>query len=99
MVAYSRDEIISATDLARNLSATLNSVIQKSKEKIAIARNNKLEAVIIDIEEYELLKQAYNEMEEEEILGVVSERMKTPKEAYVDGDKVMEKLGLSLDEV
>ena len=74
MIAYTRDEIISATDLARNLSATLNSIVKHSKEKIAIAKNNKLEAVIIDIEEYERLKEAYELMEHLEIAKIVEER-------------------------
>ncbi len=58
MVAYTRDEIISATDLARNVSSTLNSIVQNVKEKVAISKNNKLEAVIISIDEYERLKEA-----------------------------------------
>ena len=74
MIAYTRDEIISATDLARNLSATLNSIVKRSKEKIAIAKNNKLEAVIINIEEYERLKEAYELMEHMEIAKIVEER-------------------------
>jgi PHD/YefM family antitoxin component YafN of YafNO toxin-antitoxin module len=98
MVAYTRDEIISATDLARNVSATLNSVVKHAQEKIAIMKNNKLEAVIIDIEEYERLKNAYELMEHTEIAKVVEERRKTPKEKYLDGDEVLKSLGLSLDD-
>jgi PHD/YefM family antitoxin component YafN of YafNO toxin-antitoxin module len=98
MVAYTRDEIISATDLARNVSATLNSVVKHAQEKIAIMKNNKLEAVIIDIEEYERLKNAYELMEHIEIAKVVEERRKTPKEEYLDGDEVLKSLGLSLDD-
>ena len=74
MVAYTRDEIISATDLARNVSATLNSVVKHAQDKIAIMKNNKLEAVIIDIEEYERLKEAYELMEHMEIAKIVEER-------------------------
>jgi PHD/YefM family antitoxin component YafN of YafNO toxin-antitoxin module len=58
MVAYTRDEIISATDLARNVSTTLNSLTKQEKEKIAISKNNKIETVIISIDEYERLKEA-----------------------------------------
>jgi PHD/YefM family antitoxin component YafN of YafNO toxin-antitoxin module len=58
MVAYTRDEIISATDLARNVSATLSSLANDEKEKIAIMKNNKIETVMISIEEYERLKEA-----------------------------------------
>lgn len=98
MVAYTRDEIISATDLARNVSSTLSSIVKHSKEKIAIMKNNKLEAVIIDIEEYERLKEAYEFMEHMEIAKIVEERRKTQKDAYIDGDEVLKNLGLSLDD-
>jgi len=97
MVAYTRDEIISATDLARNVSATLNSIVSKAKDKIAISKNNKLEAVIIDIEEYEKLKNAYETIEHMEIAKLVKQRKTTPKEEYLDGDEVLKSLGLSLD--
>ena len=98
MIAYTRDEIISATDLARNVSATLSSIVKHTKEKVAISKNNKLEAVIIDIEEYERLKESYELMEHMKIAKIVEERRKTPKEEYLDGDEVMKNLGLSLDD-
>ena len=98
MIAYTRDEIISATDLARNVSSTLSSIVKHSKEKIAIAKNNKLEAVIIDIEEYERLKEAYDLMEHMQIAKIVEERRKTPKTEYKSGDEVLNNLGLSLDD-
>ena len=60
MVAYTRDEIISATDLARNVSGTLSSLSNQEKEKIAIMKNNKIEAVMISINEYERLKETDN---------------------------------------
>jgi len=74
MIAYTRDEIISATDLARNVSATLSSLVKHTREKVAISKNNKLEAVIIDIEEYERLRESYELMEHMEIAKIVEER-------------------------
>jgi len=59
MIAYTRDEIISITDLARNLSSSLASVIDYSKDKLAISKNNKLEAVIVPIDEYERMAEFY----------------------------------------
>jgi PHD/YefM family antitoxin component YafN of YafNO toxin-antitoxin module len=84
MVAYTRSEIISATDLARNVSATLNSIVKHAKEKVAISKNNKLEAVIINIEEYERLKEAYERMEHMEIAKVVEERKGSETIAFED---------------
>ena len=74
MVAYTRDEIISVSDLARNLSTSLSSLLDYTREKLAISRNNKLEAVIIPIEEYERMREAYEYVENMEIARIIEER-------------------------
>ena len=81
MVAYTRDEIVSASDVARSFSTILNSIIDKSKDKLAISKNNKLEAVLLDIEEYERLKNAYDILEQKEIETLLNSRTKEEKEA------------------
>jgi PHD/YefM family antitoxin component YafN of YafNO toxin-antitoxin module len=96
MIAYTRDEIISATDLARNLSATLNSIVKRSKEKIAIAKNNKLEAVIINIEEYERLKEASELMEHMEIAKILDERKDSKTISF---DDLLERQGIDPNEL
>ena len=80
MVAYKRDEIVSASEMARGFSNILNSIIDKSKEKLAISKNNKLEAVILDIEEYERLQDAYDLLEQKEIEKMLSNRREEEKE-------------------
>ena len=80
MVAYKREEIVSASDVARGFSTILNSIIDKSKDKFAISKNNKLEAVILDIAEYEKLKNAYDLMEEKEIETILKYRSEEDKE-------------------
>ena len=96
MVAYTRDEIISATDLARNVSGTLSSLANQEKEKIAIMKNNKIETVMIDIEEYERLKEAYELMEHSEIAKIVEERKDSKS---IDFETLLEKEGISYDEL
>ena len=96
MVAYTRDEIISATDLARNVSGTLSSITKNIKDKVAISKNNKLEAVIIDIEEYERLKEAYEFMEHIEIAKMLEERKDSKS---IDFETLLEKEGISYDEL
>lgn len=80
MVAYTRDEIVSVSDISRSFSTILNSIVDKSKEKFAISKNNKLEAIIIDIEEYERLKNAYDILEQKEIENLLENRTKEEKE-------------------
>ena len=96
MVAYTRDEIISVTDLARNVSGTLNNVVKHVQDKIAISKNNKLEAVIIDIEEYERLKETYELMEHMEIAKIVEERKDSKS---IDFETLLEKEGISYDDL
>lgn len=72
MIAYNRDEIISASDVARGFSGILNNIISHTKERFAISKNNKLEAVILDIEEYERLQKVYDMYEEKEIQQILS---------------------------
>lgn len=80
MVAYKRDEIVSASEMARGFSNILNSIIDKSKDRLAISKNNKLEAVILDIEEYERLQNAYDLLEQKEIEIMLLNRTKEEKE-------------------
>ena len=74
MIAYSRDEIISASDVARNFSAVLKDIVNHTRERFAISKNNKLEAIVLPIDEYERLKEAYDLMEHTQIYKTVQLR-------------------------
>ena len=49
--AYRREEIISSSKAAKQLGEVLNEA--KRKGRMVLSRNNRLEAVILPIEEYE----------------------------------------------
>jgi PHD/YefM family antitoxin component YafN of YafNO toxin-antitoxin module len=96
MVAYSRDEIISVSDIARNFSGVLGNIIDYTKEKIAISKNNKLEAVIVNIDEYEKLKEAYDTLEHIEIYEKVKQRRNSNTVSLEDS---MKRHGVNLDDL
>lgn len=96
MVAYSRDEIISVSDIARSFSNVLGNIIDNTKEKIAISKNNKLEAVLVNIDEYEKLKEAYDTLEHIEIYEKVKKR-KDSKTISLDDS--MKRHGISLNDL
>ena len=96
MVAYRRDEIISVSDLARNLSTALGGLLDYSKEKLAISKNNKLEAVIIPIDEYERMKEAYEEMENMQIAKIIDERKDSKTISF---DELLTKFEVKEDEL
>ena len=96
MVAYARNEIISVSDIARNFSGVLGNIIDHTKEKIAISKNNKLEAVIVNIDEYEKLREAYDTLEHIKIYEVVKQRENSKTVSLEDS---MKRHGISLDDL
>ena len=63
MTSFTQDEVISATDVVRNFSSELKSLISGEKEKLVIVKNNRFEAIIIPIEEYERMSEAVKILE------------------------------------
>jgi len=98
MVAYSQDELVSSTDISKQFGYYLSNVSNGVVEKLAILKNNKIEAVMIPTAMYESLMDMLDERENIEILETIEERLKTPKENYLDGNKVLKELNLSLDD-
>lgn len=49
-VTYTRDEIISSSDLVRHLKKYLDEIKKQKNKKFAISRNNKIEAIILSPE-------------------------------------------------
>ena len=63
MTSFTQDEVISATDVVRNFSSELKSLTSGEKDKLVIVKNNRFEAVIIPIEEYERMSEAVKILE------------------------------------
>lgn len=73
-VAYKKDEILSASRVARSFGKVLADLKERRKHRIAIAKNNELEAVILPIEDYETMAETMAVMEHVEIYRLVQER-------------------------
>jgi len=98
MVAYTQQELVSATEISKQFGEYISKVKDGLLNKIGILKNNKLNAVILSVEEYERMVLAMNKLEDLETMQMVQERLKTPKEEYVNGSEVMKRLNLSLDD-
>jgi len=57
--------------------------------KIAIIKNNEIQAVMISVEEYEKLKSIEEISERKEIFDAVQSRGQTPESEYVSYDEAM----------
>lgn len=73
-VAYTKDEIVSASRAARSFGKVLADLKARRKHRIAVAKNNELEAVILPIQDYETMAEALAVMEHVEIYRLVQER-------------------------
>lgn len=58
MASYTKNEIFTATYVARNFSSVLKNINDESVKKIAIVKNNKFEAIMLSVKEYEKLEKA-----------------------------------------
>ena len=80
MITYAKDEMVGITELGKSLGSYIDKVSSNMFSKIAIIRRNKPEAVIIPIEEYELLQSVYNKLEQEEIELLLKSMSKEDKQ-------------------
>lgn len=75
MLAYKNDELISSSALTRGFGDYLNRLNSNQLEKIAVLRNNKIEAIVLSVDEYEKLYAHYDKIEHFEIAEFVSKRL------------------------
>ncbi len=98
MVAYTQNELVSATEISKQFGEYISKVKNGLVDKIGVLKNNKLNAVILSVEEYERMATAMDTLENMQIHQEINERLKIPKEEYIDGEDVLKKLNLSLDD-
>ena len=98
MIAYAQNEMASSTEISKQFGRYLSNVSTGVVEKLAILKNNKIEAVMIPTAVYERLMSLLDETEDREILQTVEKRLETPREDYLDGHEVLKALNLSLDD-
>ena len=97
MVVYAQNELASSTEISKQFGHYLSNVSNGIIEKLAILKNNKIEAIMIPTSVYESLINLLDEKEDIELLKTLEKRLETPKEDYLDGNEVLKELNLSLD--
>jgi prevent-host-death family protein len=93
MITITKEEIVSSSKAGKNFGQIMERLKSGQTEKIIISRNNKLEAVIIPIEEYEQVKEAFELVEHLEIFQLVSKRK--DKKAVAALDDLISESGIS----
>ena len=72
-VAYKKDEILSATRVARSFGQVLADLSGK-RRRVVVVKNNHLEAILLPIDDYETMAEALAILEHLEIYRLVRER-------------------------
>jgi hypothetical protein len=73
-VAFKRNEMISATSVAKNFGKVMADLAEHKREKTAVVRNNEISAVILTTDEYEYMADIVQFVEHLEIFDVVTKR-------------------------
>lgn len=63
MLSFKQDEIYTATEMVRNFSPIMEKLKKSESGKIVILKNNKFEAVILSMKEFERLQNAMQLLE------------------------------------
>lgn len=96
MVSYTQKELVSATEISKQFGEYISKVKNGLVDKIGVLKNNKLNAVILSVEEYERMSEAMDLLEDMTIYKEVQMRINENKK-LLDGNDVLKKHGLMLD--
>lgn len=94
MITFTRNEIVSATQFVRQFATFLKRITESKQEKIAIIKNNEMQAVFIPIEEYERLKAIEELAEQKEIFATIESRKSTSQNEYISFEDAMKQAGI-----
>ena len=94
MVTFARNEIISSSQFVRSFASLLQRMTKSNDEKIAIVKNNQMQAVMIPIDEYERLTTLAEKAEQKAIFDTIQERKDTPASEYSSYDDAMKMAGV-----
>ena len=96
MVAYTQNELASATEISKQFGEYISKVKNGLVDKIGVLKNNKLNAVILSVEEYERMSEAMDLLEDMTIYEEIKDRLAS-NQKLLDGNDVLKKHGLLLD--
>ena len=74
MTAYASNELIPSSEFAKRFGTYLSQITNNSIDKLAILKNNKVEAVLVSKDNYERMSEALEYVDNQEILAIIKER-------------------------
>ena len=95
LTAFKRDEMISATSVAKNFGKVVSDLAAHKTEKTAVVKNNEITAVILRVEEYEYMADIVAFVEHLEIFDIITKRKKRSGKR-VSLDNLLKEEGVAL---
>ena len=96
MLKLNRRQMVSGTEVARHLSAYLDKAAERG-ERVFVARNNRIEVVLMGIEDYERLSD-YEEIVEHLVAAELIEARRN-EPAVTDLERLLSEEGFNPDEL
>ena len=78
MITYATNELIPSSEFAKKFGSYLSQIKESTIDKIAVLKNNKVEAVLVSKDDYERMSEALELLEHQEIYKIVQERTSKP---------------------
>ncbi|MBX3332386.1 MAG: hypothetical protein KF722_18460 [Nitrospira sp.] len=95
-VAYKKDELLSASKVARCFGQVLADLSEKRRRRVAVVKNNHLEAILLPVEEYETMAEALSLLEHLEIYRLVQKRTSRKPRKSITLDALVKEQRLAL---
>jgi len=99
MIAYENNELIPSSEFAKKFGSYLAQIKDHTVDKLAVLKNNRIEAVLVSKDEYEKMQNAYELVEDMQLDKMVEERSSTPREEYISMEDMAQKLGVDLNAI
>ncbi len=90
-VAYKKDEIISASRVARSFGKVLTDLKARHRRRVVVLKNNQVEAVIVPVDDYETMAEALDLLEHMEIHRMVTQQARKKQKKTVSLGALLKK--------
>jgi len=94
VVTFTKDEIIPSTKISRNFGSILKKLKNSTLNKVAVIRNNEMEAIIVTYKDYEIMHELFELNEYKKLFTLIKERETIHKNKYISFDEVLKKSGI-----
>ncbi len=79
MVTFGTNELVSSSDLSKKFGSYLSQIKEHTVEKLAVLKNNRVEAVLVSTEEFERMNEALKYVEAQKIIGSINNGLEDVK--------------------